>query len=139
MKSRTGAIAVIRSEKLFLVIERSQTVTAPGMFCFPGGGVEQGEEESHAVVRELNEELGLVDTEPIRCLWQSQNGRGTHLKWWLTVIREGSGIIPNPAEVASCHWWTLEQMLSEERLLTSNREFLDALRRGEFTLDPTVA
>ena len=137
MKPRTGAIAVIRHQKLFLVIERSQTVNAPGKFCFPGGGVEPGEDESHAVVRELNEELGIVEADPIRCLWHSQNRRGTHLKWWLTAIREGSAILPNPDEVASFHWWTTEQMLGEEHLLDSNREFLDALARGEFTLDPT--
>jgi 8-oxo-dGTP pyrophosphatase MutT (NUDIX family) len=37
---RLGSIAVIRRGEQFLVIRRSQTVAAPGMYCFPGGGIE---------------------------------------------------------------------------------------------------
>ena len=134
MRPRTGAIAVIYREHQFLVIERSQMVTAPGMFCFPGGAVEAGEDESEAVIRELNEELGLLDSQPCRCLWRSENQRGTQLAWWLTTIGDNSVIAPDPKEVAAFDWWTIDRMRSERRLLQSNREFLDAMIRGEFEL-----
>ena len=61
---RCGAIGVIvDADGRMLVIERSQTVRAPGRFCFPGGGIEPGETEQHAVKRELLEELGIHITD----------------------------------------------------------------------------
>jgi 8-oxo-dGTP pyrophosphatase MutT (NUDIX family) len=131
---RKGAVAVIRRDDLFLVIQRSQSVTAPGRYCFPGGGIEDGEQESQAIIRELHEELGLVDVEPVRSVWQSVTPRGVHLSWWLTNIAVDAMITPNPAEVAAVGWWTEQRMLSDEMLLVSNREFLESLARGEFEM-----
>ena len=42
---RRGVVGVVVEGGRLLVIERSQTVEAPGMFCFPGGGIEPGEAE----------------------------------------------------------------------------------------------
>ena len=55
-----GVVAVILRGERFLVIRRSQHVRAPGMHCFPGGGIEPGEAEPDAVRRELLEELGVA-------------------------------------------------------------------------------
>ncbi len=134
MNRRAGVIAVIRNEDRFLVIERSQNVTAPGAYCFPGGGVERGEDEPTALKREVFEELAIVGAEPIRCLWRSESPRGTSLAWWLTEIMPGAQIVANPSEVASFHWWTAERMLSHDRLLPTNRDFLQAIERGDFTV-----
>jgi len=49
-------VAVILRGERFLVICRSQQVRAPGMYCFPGGGIEPGETEEQALRRELLEE-----------------------------------------------------------------------------------
>ena len=132
---RKGAVAVIRRNDAFLVIQRSKNVTAPGTYCFPGGGIEVGEQEPQTIIRELHEELGLVNVEPVRCVWRSISNRGVHLAWWLTNIAANATISPNPAEVASVAWWTAERMLTADLLLGSNRVFLESLARGEFVLD----
>ena len=67
---RHGVVAVILRDQRFLMIERSQQVAAPGMMCFPGGGIESGESEAVALERELREELD-VKVHPIRPLWRS--------------------------------------------------------------------
>ena len=134
MEPRKGAIAVIRRDERFLVIQRSQSVTAPGMYCFPGGEIEDGELESQTIIRELHEELGLDGVEPIRSVWRSVTQRGVHLSWWLTNIAVDAMINPNPAEVAAVAWWTKQRMLSDDMLLVSNREFLQSLARGDFAL-----
>ena len=58
---------MIFRDKRLLVIRRSQTVTAPGTLCLPGGGIEEGETEREALLREMQEELNL-DVTPIRLL-----------------------------------------------------------------------
>jgi hypothetical protein len=42
---------------------------------------------------------------------------------------------PNPVEVESVHWLSSVELLALPELLESNRAFLAALERGEFSLD----
>ena len=54
-----GVVAVVVRDGRFLVIRRSNRVVAPGMICFPGGGVEADESEEETLIREIREELGV--------------------------------------------------------------------------------
>lgn len=131
---RQGVVAVIVRDQRFLMIERSQHVAAPGMMCFPGGGIEQGESESVALMRELREELN-VEVQPTRQLWRSTTPWNVALSWWLAGLHEAASIQPNPAEVAAVAWITLDEMECLPTLLESNRHFLQALQAGVFNLD----
>lgn len=128
--SRRGAVAVIVRDDRFLVIRRSAFVVAPGAYCFPGGAIEAGESEEVALVREIREELA-VTVEPLRRVWQSVTPWGVHLSWWLGRCDHAQQPVPNPAEVESCSWLSPAEMLARPELLESNRDFLDALARGE--------
>jgi len=103
------------------------------MFCFPGGGIEAEETEQVALRRELIEELDL-EIQPVRRLWKSVSSRKVSLAWWLADMDESDSVSPNPEEVQSVHWYTVDQMRRLNALLDSNREFLDALVAGRFTL-----
>ena len=129
-----GVVAVVVRQEKLLVIERSQHVRAPGMYCFPGGAIEEGESEPAAVARELLEELSLVAM-PVRLLWNSVTPWGVALSWWLAQIDEQLVPLPNPAEVASFHWLSVAEFRQLDRLLASNLEFLDAWQRGAFEID----
>jgi 8-oxo-dGTP diphosphatase len=131
---RRGAVAVIERESRLLVIRRSASVVAPGAFCFPGGGIEAGETEEQALVREFHEELGAA-IRPLRRVWSSTTRWHVQLAWWLGEVELGAMLSPNPAEVESSHWMTREEMLDGQHLLESNRAFLRALSRGEVVLD----
>jgi 8-oxo-dGTP pyrophosphatase MutT (NUDIX family) len=126
---KRGVVAVIREGDRFLVIRRSQLVRAPGMYCFPGGAIEPGETEEQALTRELSEELSIAGR-PIRRLWESITPWGVHLAWWLADIDAAAQIIPQPAEVESCHWLTAIEIRRLPQLLSSNVEFLNAFERG---------
>ena len=130
-----GVVAVVVRDGRFLVICRSEEVIAPGMICFPGGGIEGGESEVETLVREIREELGVTIT-PERRIWRSVTPWDVRLAWWLGRIENGQSLEPNPAEVASAHWVSLEEMRAMPNLLESMDQFLDALESGEIDLDP---
>ncbi|MDZ7615853.1 MAG: NUDIX domain-containing protein [Patescibacteria group bacterium] len=131
---RRGAVAICpRADGRLLVIRRSAGVIAPLTYCFPGGGLEPGESEPDALVRELQEELAVA-IRPIRCLWQCRTAWNVELAWWLAHLPAGAEPIPNPAEVASVHWFTSAEMAAQPALLPSNREFLNLVLSGQVSL-----
>ena len=130
---RRGAVAVIVRDEKMLIIRRSSTVTAPLAYCFPGGGIEAGESEREALVRELNEELSVRVT-PLGRLWESVTPWGVHLAWWGAHLPATEEIVANPTEVESFQWLTVAQMGQLDGLLQSNHDFLAALAGGEFSI-----
>lgn len=133
LPARRGVVAVIPNGEKLLLIRRSQLVVAPGAFCFPGGGIEPGETETQALVRELREEL-QVEAGPLRRLWRSRTSWGVELAWWLARLPAGCVLRPAPAEVESYYWHTPAEIAALPGVLPSNHEFLAALGRGEFSL-----
>ncbi len=129
LPQRRGAVAVIMRDDKLLVIRRSHLVVAPGAYCFPGGGIEPGETEAMALVRELREELG-VEVEPLRKIWSSVTPWRVELAWWRADLPQEAEPIPNPDEVESVHWVTPAEMRQLSGLLVSNREFLDQIQTG---------
>ena len=130
---RRGVVAVISRDARLLVIRRSATVVAPLAYCFPGGGIEPGESEPVALIRELQEELAVV-VQPVRQLWWSTTPWNVDLSWWQAELPADAQILANPAEVASLDWHTPDEMSLLPGLLESNLHFLEAWRRGEFQL-----
>ncbi|MCA9101495.1 MAG: NUDIX domain-containing protein [Planctomycetales bacterium] len=130
---RRGAVAVIVREQKLLLIQRAPTVVAPGAYCFPGGGIEAGETEPQALVRELCEELA-VRVVPRERLWRSVTAWGVELAWWLAELPAEERLVANPAEVARFQWMTVSQMRRLDGLLSSNHAFLAALAAGEFVI-----
>ena len=130
---RHAVVAVIIEQSRFLVIRRSEFVRAPGLLCFPGGGLESGEDYQTAIGRELYEELRLtiVDSQHI---WTSVTRWGTKLEW--LICKRDSQSVPNPApeEVAEVHWLHEEDLRSRQDLLGSLPDFFAAKDAGEFQL-----
>lgn len=131
---RRGVVAVIVRDDRLLVIRRSQHVLAPGMYCFPGGGIEAEETEEQALVRELQEEIN-VTVRPQRKVWENVTSWKISLAWWQAEIDLENTPVANPAEVESVHWCTATEMLALPNLLESNAEFLQRLMAGEISLD----
>ena len=130
---RRGVVGVIFREDRLLVIRRSLTVVAPGLLCLPGGGIEEGETESEALVREMQEELAIKVT-PKRLCWRSTTSWNTKLAWWIAELDPMVTPVANPDEVAEVHWLRREEILEAEDMLPSLPKFLDAWERGEIDL-----
>jgi len=57
-------IGIIKSKNKVLLGVRPEGNSFPGLWEFPGGKIELGESPEEALVRELNEELGISITDP---------------------------------------------------------------------------
>jgi 8-oxo-dGTP diphosphatase len=130
---RRGVVAVIVRDDQLLVIRRSQQVLAPGMYCFPGGGIEDQESEEEALVRELQEELNIT-VRPQKRVWENVTSWKISLAWWQAEIDFNEIPVANPAEVESIHWHSAAEMLALPNLLESNADFLQRLIAGEISL-----
>jgi 8-oxo-dGTP pyrophosphatase MutT (NUDIX family) len=126
-------VGVIFRHQRLLIIRRSMTVAAPGVLCLPGGGIEPGESEPEALVREMQEEL-TIDVDPVRLCWRSVTPGGTRLAWWLARLDHQVMPIANPQEVAEVHWMTRSDIRTAQGMLPSLPTFLDAWDRGEVDL-----
>jgi 8-oxo-dGTP diphosphatase len=130
---RRGAVAIIVRDGRMLVIRRSRHVIAPLAYCFPGGGIEDGETEEEAVAREVYEEIG-VSIRPLRRLWECVTAWKVHLAWWLADMDRTAVAVANPREVESIHWFSPREMAGLPDLLDSNRQVLELIEKGEIRL-----
>lgn len=64
MKKIEVVAAAIIDDQQVLAMQRSQAMTLPGFWEFPGGKIETGESDTEALIREIKEEL-TVDIEII--------------------------------------------------------------------------
>ncbi len=118
-----GVVVVVRRNGRFLVIRRALHIRAGGAWCFVGGGIEPGESQAEAVVREFAEEVG-ADVHPVRKVWEYVRPDGElRLHWWLGDLTD-QDLRPNPAEVLELRWCTPAQIEALPGLLDGNLAFM---------------
>jgi 8-oxo-dGTP pyrophosphatase MutT (NUDIX family) len=94
--------------------------------------VEPGESERQTLIREMEEELGVV-AEPVEKIWESVTPWKVEIAWWSAKLAPAARLRPNPEEVAAVYWLAPEELQCREELLESNREFLAYLKGVERT------
>jgi 8-oxo-dGTP diphosphatase len=89
------AVALIDVDGRVLIAQRPEGKTLAGLWEFPGGKVEPGERPEAALIRELNEELGIDVQEA--CLapfvFASHAYDSFHLLMPLYLCRRWSGVV----------------------------------------------
>ncbi|NKN37088.1 8-oxo-dGTP diphosphatase MutT [Agrobacterium sp. a22-2] len=100
-----AACALIDTDGRILLAQRPEGKTLAGLWEFPGGKVEPGETPEETLVRELEEELGIVTRVP--CLapltFASHTYETFHLLMPLFVCRRYEGI-PQGREGQALKW-----------------------------------
>ncbi len=99
------ACALVDPDHRVLVTQRPEGKQLAGLWEFPGGKLEPGERPEAALIRELNEELGLVVKEP--CLapltFASYAYEAFHLLMPLYICRRWEGT-PMSRERQALKW-----------------------------------
>jgi len=99
------ACALIDADNRVLLAQRPEGRAMAGLWEFPGGKVEPGETPEAALIRELQEELGI--NVPARCLapltFASYSYDDFHLLMPLYISRTWEGE-PEPLEVEALKW-----------------------------------
>lgn len=107
------AAALIDSDGRVLIGQRPEGKHMAGLWEFPGGKVEAGERPEAALVRELNEELGIDVTEA--CLspfvFTSHAYESFHLLMPLYLCRRWSGVVERREHAALA--WVRPNRLSD--------------------------
>jgi len=101
---RLVVAAVIRDGSgRYLVAQRRPGSHLGGLWEFPGGAVESGEEPAAALARELTEELGVGAEigEPVTFAWHRDDSRDVLLLFYRASIRTGT---PHGREGQAVRW-----------------------------------
>ena len=100
-----AAAALVDGDRRVLVAQRPPGSTYAGLWEFPGGKLEPGETPEAALIRELNEELGIDVA--VACLapagFASHEAAGRHLLLLLFVCRKWRGT-PDGREGQAVRW-----------------------------------
>ena len=120
----------------WLLIRRSEYVVAPLKICFPGGGIEENESQSEAVIREMREELDAI-VHPVACVWSHcYEERAVKLWGWFAELQPNT-LAANPEEVAEIHWLATNEAIGHPDALPKTADFLTSLIDYRASQNPT--
>ncbi|WP_353311717.1 8-oxo-dGTP diphosphatase MutT [Shimia sp. NS0008-38b] len=106
-----SAVVLVDADGRILLAQRPEGKSMAGLWEFPGGKVEQGETPEAALVRELQEELGIGTW--ASCLapltFASHSYENFHLLMPLYVCRKWEGV-PQPKEGQTLKWVGAEKL-----------------------------
>jgi 8-oxo-dGTP diphosphatase len=105
------ACALIDADRRVLIAQRPEGKQLAGLWEFPGGKLEPGESPEAALIRELEEELGI--STQTACLaplsFASHSYESFHLLMPLYVCRKWQGV-PQAREHAALKWARPQQL-----------------------------
>ena len=125
-----AAAVMLRTEgREFLLAQRPEGKVYAGYWEFPGGKVEPGETVRQALIRELQEELGITVTacSPWLTRFFTYPHATVRLNFWRVTAWEGEIGITAPLEHSAVAWQGIGQPASVAPILPANDPILKAL------------
>lgn len=118
---------IYRGSRVLLCHRSSQRLWYPDAWDLPGGHVRPAESAPEALVRELNEELGIRIQSPAASPLAVLRGRDFQLSVWVVGIWSGEPINVDPSEHDALAWVALDEV---RQLQLAHPGYLDVIERG---------
>ena len=120
-----AAAVLLRPDGSFLLGQRAADTFYAGYWEFPGGKVEPGETPAQALVRELEEELGIYVVQSSPWLVREHRYEHAHVRLHFFRVTEWHGELRDHVHAALC--WQAPDALSVTPMLPANASILRAL------------
>jgi 8-oxo-dGTP diphosphatase len=126
---RQVVAALIRRDGKLLVCQRTKYQTMPLKWEFPGGKIEPGEGPHAALIRELDEELGIQATigREVACI-RHQYRSGTSVELHFFLVEEFEGELEN--RIFRDVQWAAPAELTNFDFLEADLELVRNLAKG---------
>lgn len=123
-----SAIAIVDADGRVLLAQRPEGKSMAGMWEFPGGKIEAGESPEVALIREIEEELGLdiCDTCIAPVTFVSHEYETSHLLMMLYICRNWEGIPRGLEGQALC--WKRPSEMNALAMPPADKPLISALR-----------
>ncbi|MDQ4064798.1 MAG: NUDIX domain-containing protein [Actinomycetota bacterium] len=126
---KEAVVAVLRRGERVLVIRRGPKTIMSGYWSPPSGRIEPGETHEAALVREIEEELGLSAT-PGAKVWECPTDDGIYLLHWWTAELRNTAFTLDPDEVSEARWVTSAEFHQLQPTFAGDRRFFDEVLPG---------
>jgi 8-oxo-dGTP diphosphatase len=120
-----AAAVILRSDGYFLLGQRGPDTVYSGYWEFPGGKVEAGETPEQALIRELDEELGVKVSQITPWLRREHVYEHAHVRLHFFRVKSWEGELQ--PKVHSDLYWQDPQESAREPMLPANSPILKAL------------
>jgi len=119
---RRAVRALVVDERERVLLLRWERPLGSSFWVTPGGGVEAGETDRQALLRELREEAGLTDPRPGKRLWRTEfvtpefalDGGWLRQRDDVYLVRTRADAVSVPdlvdEKVTGHRWWTLDEL-----------------------------
>jgi 8-oxo-dGTP diphosphatase len=106
---------LVSADQTLLIQQRRAGTDCAGLWEFPGGKLEPGESPERALIRELEEELGVYITEPGFLCRLNHDYRHAQVTLHTYLIYQWSGVV-NGAEGQEIAWVSLDEIRAYDLL-----------------------
>jgi 8-oxo-dGTP diphosphatase len=105
VEHRVSCGVLVRAGRVLLVQRSASKLWFPGVWDFPGGHLEPGEDSRRTLVRELREELGVDIPTPSGTPLLTIRSADAHMDFWRVVDWQGVVVNAAPDEHDALRWF----------------------------------
>ena len=130
---KAASFVLLRKENQVLLMKRANTGYCDGMYSMPAGHIETGESPTEAIVREAQEEVGVVlNVDAINCVYTQYNGSNKNdYANFFFVANQWGGEIANlePEKCSELYWCDQDNL--PENLTPEVAEMFSSIKHGK--------
>ncbi|MFD9700372.1 NUDIX domain-containing protein [Lentzea sp. NPDC059081] len=140
MDEGTNIVMVNSAGSVLLYLRDDKpTIAFPNTWCLPGGYVEAGETPAECIVREIDEEMGVV-LEDVRSLVSATRSYGVEHTFWTSVELDLDVVVLTEGQ--RLRWFTREEVATTALGYEDNAilaDFFERQDRGDLPSRPSTA